>query len=215
MAISYQRVASRLACAILLRGLISSTLGLPIPAAAQDVPADQIIKALTPVPATRSLTVPKEPVTNEADQRFVDSLRNRKRSLTVDEKDHVTEIAKGRPKIDLEVYFDSGSAAIASRAKPQLNELGEALRHPHIEGSLIVVAGHTDAVGSDEYNQRLSERRAEAVKRYLIESLRISPENLTTAGYGKRDPKNKSDPFAAQNRRVEIINLASSNEAKR
>ena len=78
-----------------------------------------------------------------------------------------------------------------------------------------MLSGHTDAKGSDDYNQKLSERRAEAVKKYLVEKLKLSPDNLTTAGYGRRDLKNKDNPFAAENRRVQIVNLSSVNQAQR
>ena len=57
------------------------------------------------------------------------------------------------------------------------------------------------------------ERRAEAVKRYLVENFNIPAENLSTAGFGKRVPKNKADPYAPENRRVQIANMASQKKA--
>jgi outer membrane protein OmpA-like peptidoglycan-associated protein len=212
MALSYNKVAGRFAGALIFGGLIWTATG--IPAAAQQVPADQIIKALAP-PVTRSLTGPAKPAVSPADQAFINSLRHRTRSLTVDESEHVAEIAKDRPKIDLEIYFDFDSAAITRKAEPQLNQLGEALRDPRLENAVVVLSGHTDAKGSQEYNQKLSERRAEAVKKYLVENLKIPADDLSTAGYGKRDLKDPAHPFAAENRRVQIVNLGPANEAKR
>jgi outer membrane protein OmpA-like peptidoglycan-associated protein len=77
------------------------------------------------------------------------------------------------------------------------------------------VGGHTDAKGSDPYNQSLSERRAETVKKFLTENYKIPAENLVSTGYGKGDLKNKADPFAAENRRVQIINMAKNETASK
>jgi outer membrane protein OmpA-like peptidoglycan-associated protein len=79
----------------------------------------------------------------------------------------------------------------------------------------IVVAGHTDAKGGDKYNERLSDRRAAAVKDYLIDKLHVTEESLTTAGYGKRHLKNPDDPYGSENRRVQIINAPETEAAAR
>jgi OmpA family len=71
----------------------------------------------------------------------------------------------------------------------------------------FLVAGHTDAKGGTTYNQKLSEHRAEAVKRFLVRRFDIPEENLVTVGYGKQQLKNRDDPFAAENRRVQVVNL--------
>lgn len=214
--------AGRLASSLVVGGLIWFVAG--VPASAQVVSSDQILNTLSPQGAaapqvpivTRSLTAPAVTAA-PADPTavFVESLRHRTRSLTIDEADHVAEIAKDRAKIDLEITFDFNSAAISAKAEPQLNELANALRNARLENSVIVISGHTDAKGGDEYNQKLSERRAEAVKVYLVEKLKLSPENLTTAGYGKRDLKDKAHPFAAENRRVEIVNMNAKATASR
>ena len=207
------KLVGRFMSAALVTGLLWSMTG--IPASAQGVSTDQIIKALTPAPTTRSLAGPGQPSVSDSDRAFIESLRHRTRSLTVDEDDHVAELAKNSGKIDLDIYFDFNSAAITPKAEPQLNQLGDALRTAELEKSVIVLSGHTDAKGSDDYNQKLSERRAEAVKNYLVEKLKLSPDNLTTAGYGRRDLKNKDNPLAAENRRVQIVNLSSVNQAQR
>jgi outer membrane protein OmpA-like peptidoglycan-associated protein len=208
----YFKSAVRLAGVSLVAGFLWSVAG--VPAMAQTVSAGQIIKTLTP-PVTRSLSAPDVPAMSDSDRAFVEGLRHRTRSLTVDESDHVAEIAKDKPKIDLEIYFDFNSAAITPKAESQLNELATALRSPGLEKSVIVLGGHTDAKGSDDYNQDLSQRRAEAAKKYMVDTLKISPDNLTTAGYGRRDLKNKAQPFAAENRRVQIVNLGGTEQAQR
>jgi outer membrane protein OmpA-like peptidoglycan-associated protein len=109
--------------------------------------------------------------------------------------------------IDLhEVFFEFNSAAITEEARPQLDELGAALTNPRLKGSIIAIGGHTDAVGGDAFNQNLSERRAAAIKWYLVDNFNLLPANLHSIGYGKRFPRNTADIFAPENRRVEIVN---------
>ncbi|MFL6799377.1 MAG: OmpA family protein [Xanthobacteraceae bacterium] len=174
--------------------------------------ADQIIEALTPKPVTRSLTgQPAQRQLSDSDRTFIESVRHRTRSLSASERDRLADIAQDRPSINLEIYFDFDSAVITPKAEPQLVELGEALRRgSQLKDALMLLNGHTDARGTVDYNQQLSERRSEAVKKYLLQRFQIPVENLTTAGWGKQQPKNKDDPFAAENRRVQIVNVASS-----
>jgi outer membrane protein OmpA-like peptidoglycan-associated protein len=91
---------------------------------------------------------------------------------------------------------------------PQVTALGQALSSADLKGSTFVVAGHTDGKGTDTYNQSLSERRADAVKRYLMEKYRVDESNLVTVGYGKSQLKDSSNPLASENRRVQVINMA-------
>jgi outer membrane protein OmpA-like peptidoglycan-associated protein len=185
------------------------------PAAAQ-VSADQIINALAP-PVTRGITAPETKPMSEKDRAFVKSLRHRTRSLTFDEKERVAEMSKDKDwkKIDLEIYFEYNSAQIAKEAEPQLDQLGEALRNPRLSNATVVVGGHTDAKGGEKYNEGLSDRRAAAVKRYLVDKLNVPEENLTTAGYGKRHLKNPDEPLAPENRRVQILNAPETESASR
>ena len=78
-----------------------------------------------------------------------------------------------------------------------------------------MLGGHTDARGSEAYNQKLSERRAETVKAFLINTYKIPAENLVSAGYGESELKNKTNPDAAENRRVQIVNMAQQEQASR
>jgi outer membrane protein OmpA-like peptidoglycan-associated protein len=137
------------------------------------------------------------------------------RSMTFDDRDYAVASTQSMPAVDLEVYFEFNSAEITARAEPQLRELGDALSDPKLKGATISINGHTDAVGSDAYNKRLSERRAAAIKVYLVENFRLASTNLRTVGYGKSKPKNQSDLFAAENRRVEVVNLAPQAHAQR
>jgi len=102
---------------------------------------------------------------------------------------------------DLVITFDYNSDALTEQARQNLEEFQKALQDPGLATSTFVVEGHTDARGADSYNLTLSERRANAVVRYLSEK-GVSPERLEPHGYGKTKPRT-SDPFDAANRRVE------------
>ena len=112
------------------------------------------------------------------------------------------------PSVDMEVYFAYDSAGITPAAYGSLYTLGEALSDPSLRGQTFLIAGHTDASGSDGYNQMLSERRAWSVKNFLVATFDIDPQSLIAVGYGEEQPKDWRDPFAAINRRVQLVNLA-------
>jgi outer membrane protein OmpA-like peptidoglycan-associated protein len=198
-----------LGCVFLAAALALPT-GIERAIAAEQPSAEQIIKALKSPRLTRSLTTsPADAARAADDARFVNSLRNRTtRSLTTVERDKIAMIAKDRPSIDLEINFDFNSASIGSKALSQVTALGDALSSSDLKGRTFVVAGHTDAKGSESYNQVLSERRAEAVKRFLREKYGIEASNLVTVGYGKSQLKSPTDPLADENRRVRVVNVA-------
>jgi len=109
--------------------------------------------------------------------------------------------------IELEgVYFDFDKATIKPEGKAVLNEAA-ALLKKH-ERVVVEVAGHTDSVGSEAYNQGLSERRANSVKQYLTEQ-GVTATRLTARGYGEAQPvaSNDTKEGRAENRRVELIVL--------
>jgi outer membrane protein OmpA-like peptidoglycan-associated protein len=78
-----------------------------------------------------------------------------------------------------------------------------------------VVAGHTDAAGGEGYNQDLSERRADSIKRYLVEKYSISATDLVTVGYGKSKLKDPNQPMAEVNRRVQVVNMENKTTASK
>jgi outer membrane protein OmpA-like peptidoglycan-associated protein len=184
--------------------------GTGLARAAEQPSAEQIIRALKPPRITRGLSsAPRDTARAVEDQRFIDTLRNRTtRSLTTDERSRIASIAKDRPSIDLEINFEFNSAIIGSRAMPQITALGEALTSPDLKGRTFLLAGHTDAMGDAGYNQSLSEQRSDAVKRFLLEKYGIGPDHLLTVGHGKTRLKNTSQPYAAENRRVQVVNVA-------
>ena len=198
--------------AILSLFAIGATLSIG-PAKAEDVTEDQILKALTPErkPLTRSLSMgapaQTDPAAAEAEGKFVQSLRNRStRSLSMGEREQIAGIVKDKPKIDLEINFDYNSDRISARSLASVQALGRALANPELKGATFIVAGHTDAAGSDSYNQDLSERRADSIKRYLVEKSGIAAADLVTVGYGKTRLKDPANPLAEVNRRVQVVN---------
>jgi outer membrane protein OmpA-like peptidoglycan-associated protein len=95
-----------------------------------------------------------------------------------------------------------------------VQELGKALSNPSLKGSTFVVAGHTDAVGSEPFNQDLSERRADTIKHYLVDKYGLAGSDLVTVGYGKTKLKNPDNPTDAVNRRVQVVNMDTKTASK-
>jgi outer membrane protein OmpA-like peptidoglycan-associated protein len=122
-------------------------------------------------------------------------------------------MAQDKPNIDLEINFDYNSADISARSMPSVQALGRALTNPDLKGSTFVVAGYTDAVGGEAYNQDLSERRADSIKRYLVDKFGIASGDLVTVGYGKTRLKDPDRPMAEVNRRVQVVNMESKQTA--
>jgi outer membrane protein OmpA-like peptidoglycan-associated protein len=119
------------------------------------------------------------------------------------------EVAEPLPSIDLEVHFDYKSAAITPQATDLLITLGRALADDRLAGQMFLIVGHTDVRGGDAYNVKLSQARAEAVRSFLIRHFSIAPERLRAEGHGFRQLKNAKDPYASENRRVQVTNITS------
>jgi OmpA family len=85
---------------------------------------------------------------------------------------------------DATVNFNYNSAELTKDAKRELDEVIGVLKDPKVKDAAVIISGHTDATGSVEYNQKLSERRALMVKSYLVQQ-GIDKKRLTAAGYGK------------------------------
>jgi OOP family OmpA-OmpF porin len=102
-----------------------------------------------------------------------------------------------------DAFFDFDKAVLKPDGKAKLNDLVSKLQDLNLE--VIIAVGHTDSIGSDSYNQKLSVRRAEAVKGYLV-SKGVESNRVYTEGKGEKQPvaTNKTAAGRAQNRRVEI-----------
>lgn len=101
------------------------------------------------------------------------------------------------------VFFDYGSAQLLEESQPELLRLATIIKEKGY--AKILISGHTDDVGSDSFNDRLSLQRANSVKNYLI-TLGLSREILQAKGFGKRKPRSfeKTEEANAENRRVEV-----------
>ena len=117
-----------------------------------------------------------------------------------------SDAAASRPSLSLLIQFDFNSARVRPESQQALANLSLALQSVELLGSRFSVEGHTDAKGGAEYNRRLSELRALAVRDFL-RARGVAEERLVAAGKGASDLANASEPFAAENRRVRIVNL--------
>jgi outer membrane protein OmpA-like peptidoglycan-associated protein len=117
-----------------------------------------------------------------------------------------SEGAAASTTIPSRIEFEFDSERLTDRGKQDLDVFGQALVSDLSEQT-IVLEGHTDSMGTDEYNQSLSERRAKAARSYLVNSFGIPESRITAVGKGKSNPvgSNTTDEERARNRRVDFI----------
>jgi OmpA-OmpF porin, OOP family len=113
------------------------------------------------------------------------------------------------PSVNLTVNFPNGSADLTPEAMASLDALGRALSSSELSSYRFRIEGHTDTVGSKEYNRSLSERRAEAVVNYIVTKYGVQASRLQAVGMGEEGllvstPEQTPEP---RNRRVQVINL--------
>lgn len=121
----------------------------------------------------------------------------------------VRETTSDAPSASITVTFPTGSAALTPMAERALAPLGRALSSRELAGYRFRIEGHTDTVGSDEANRILSERRAAAVRDYLIAKFGVDPGRLVAVGLGETQllvPTPDEVPNA-RNRRVQVVNI--------
>lgn len=198
-------VLRMLTTALICGGILSL---VPQAGFAQSVDSNSIVESLKPKAKTRSLTRSfSGDGASAEDTKFLKTLPTR--GIRIDQRKKLDEIVAKQdlPRIDIEINFDFNSAEISSGSKADVDELGKALTSEALSAYRIVLNGHTDGVGGDGFNQELSERRAAAVRQYLIDEFSIDAARLISIGYGEERLKNEADPEAGENRRVEVINL--------
>lgn len=113
------------------------------------------------------------------------------------------------PAVNLTVNFATGSADLTPDAIKTLDQLGQALSSKELAGFKFRIEGHTDTVGTREYNKVLSERRAEAVVDYLASNFHVDRSRVQAIGMGEDDllvptPDQTAEP---RNRRVQVVNI--------
>ena len=110
-----------------------------------------------------------------------------------------------RPKsVSMNINFAFDSYELTERAKEQLRPIGQALNSEQLKPWSFVLEGHTDALGTEEYNMTLSQKRADAVKQFLSSNFNVSPDRLDAIGRGEQQLLNQADPADSQNRRVSV-----------
>lgn len=109
-------------------------------------------------------------------------------------------------RIPEKILFDFDSSKLRSEAYPVLEKIAESLKEEG-EGFKVTIKGHTDSKGSDSYNMNLSRRRAEAVRKALVDRFGVPASMLTAKGYGEREPlvPNDTEANRQKNRRVEFL----------
>ena len=187
-------------------GLLASSLtfGVTTATAQRVIDADKIEQSLRPPARTRSLRGVSPPA-----PEVVARIKKLNRGITIEDRVELSAaVATGSvAAIDLEVLFAYNSADLSPTAASQLMQLGRALTATSLSGSTFAIAGHTDAAGGREYNQRLSERRAASVKLFLTANFSIPEAKLIVIGYGQEQLKDTADPYGQINRRVQVLSL--------
>lgn len=172
--------------------LLAGVIG--VAAAQGDVPtlrgkpsAEEIAKALAPAPAETGM---------------------RSRGIVLDPgaAKGIASAIPSRRAIDLEVLFEFDSARLTGDGRDVLDALGGALGSAELaDVRRVTLEGHTDAKGSDAYNDSLSLLRAQSARQYLVQKHRIPAVKVTATGKGKRELADPKDPYGAANRRVRVI----------
>jgi outer membrane protein OmpA-like peptidoglycan-associated protein len=173
---------------LVLTAALVLAAGTFAPDAQAQMSKDDIIKGLKP----------SQPVTRSVRTRAIEVIPGKEAEVIDQNKD--------LPKINLTIEFEYDSDRPTRAGERQLATLSEALKDPNLNGFRFLLAGHTDARGPPDYNQRLSERRAAAVQRYLA-GTKIDPEKIKIVGFGKTRLLDEKQPDSPRNRRVEIVNL--------
>jgi outer membrane protein OmpA-like peptidoglycan-associated protein len=124
-------------------------------------------------------------------------------SASDEAKAGVSSLTAGASSLSIPVRFAFDSSEIQPSMRAQLDAIAEGIKMTPGDHQ-VVVEGHTDGVGSESYNLELSQRRALAVKNYLVTVHGIDAARLKQVGYGKYRPIDGKDPFAPENRRVQF-----------
>jgi outer membrane protein OmpA-like peptidoglycan-associated protein len=152
----------------------------------QEVTPEAIINALQPPPPPTARFRSLEPATKKS-------------------------LEPGLPTAVVKILFAFNSATISPGSTQVLNAIGTALQSPSLVQDRFRIEGHTDNVGNDGYNVKLSARRAQSVKEYLTNNFGIDANRLTAVGRGKSEPLDEQTANTPEgqrkNRRVEIVNL--------
>ncbi|EFO32197.1 OmpA/MotB domain-containing protein [Roseibium sp. TrichSKD4] len=110
-------------------------------------------------------------------------------------------------QFNVEITFDFDSDRIRPESYETVGVIADALHTPYLWGAKFFVVGHTDAKGDREYNIKLSQRRADAIREALITTFRVPADRLEAVGLGEEQLRDPENPDAEVNRRVQLINV--------
>ena len=127
-------------------------------------------------------------------------------TYTVDQVRYSAPLRQRMPRVDLDINFETGSWQLTPGQIDKLNVVADGLKRAIDKNpkEVFLIEGHTDAVGNDEDNLSLSDRRAESVAVALTEQFHVPPENLVTQGYGEQNLKVQTQDASRVNRRVSV-----------
>lgn len=117
-------------------------------------------------------------------------------------------VAPEPPKVSLLITFETGSATLTPKSRQSLDVVGQALGSARLAPFRFAIEGHADPRGHPAANLALSQQRAQSVRAYLVSAMKIDGARLDAVGKGDREPLNRADPEAPENRRVTIVNLS-------
>ena len=137
---------------------------------------------------------------------ILDYIRNNPSDVAASRAPFPVQLASLR-QFSVEIQFDLDKAIIRPQSYHTLGTIADALHHPAMWSYRFLVVGHTDARGAREYNMELSDRRAEAVRKVLIEAFNIEPQRLFAVGFGEEQLLDSKNPNSGKNRRVQLINI--------
>ena len=144
-------------------------------------------------------------------EEFVEKLSDKNQTETETQQLGNLQIVRQKlPEVNVFVLFKSGSIEIAdSFSRKQLNEVGKAFSSKSLSKYSFEIAGHTDSIGPEAANMKLSQQRADVIKKYLCREHSIPPKRLKAKGYGESMPvaSNDTEEGRAKNRRVVIKRL--------
>ncbi|MFQ5328841.1 MAG: OmpA family protein [Thermodesulfobacteriota bacterium] len=146
-----------------------------------------------------------DPITEE----YVVTILNGSRLSLNMKKQAADESTSTTHGVSSQIEFDYNSDELTEKSYTLLFPQGKSLESEELQGYKFLIVGHTDALGSDEYNLDLSIRRAESVKQFFVTYFAIDPARLLVKGMGETSPiaSNESESGRKKNRRVEIIRI--------
>ena len=189
---------------LLCAGWVLMTLGNTLEA--KSWTKEEIVAKLTGVHSSQELGKTRGWGSTRSVQRHQDRENKEQHNDLISLSDnHNTNHANDRNAVDMDIPFEFGSAVLGDSASQQLSVLAGALHDGALSHKQILIVGHTDQVGDEKSNQALSTLRASAVFNYLTNEAGVNPERLYVQGMGANKLKNVIDPYASENRRVEIV----------